>query len=81
MNVIGAFLIPIPVKVGDTVELVTPNSPQKYSIVANATDLLNVKVVTVFISQINLATDFDRTDDVFVQLNLKPGVSLTSIDA
>ncbi|MBE3118350.1 MAG: hypothetical protein IMZ50_06310, partial [Candidatus Atribacteria bacterium] len=81
MIVNGAFLMTIPVKVGDTVELATPNGPQIYTIVAIASDLLNAKVVTAFISQANLAADFGRTDDVFIQLNLKPGVQLADVDA
>ena len=81
MIVNGAFLASIPVKVGDTVELSTSNGPQVYTVVANATDLLNAKVVTAWVSQSNLAADFGRTDDVFIQLNLKPGVTIASVDA
>jgi putative ABC transport system permease protein len=81
MIVNGAFLMAIPVKVGDTVALATSNGPQKYTVVANASDLLNAKIVTAWVSQTNLATDFGRADDVFIQLNLKPGVSLNSLDA
>ncbi|MBE3037469.1 MAG: ABC transporter permease, partial [Chloroflexi bacterium] len=80
MIVNGAFLMTITVKVGDTVELATPTGPQTYTIVAIASDLLNAKVVTAFISQANLAADFGRTDDVFIQLNLKPGVQLADVD-
>jgi putative ABC transport system permease protein len=81
MIINGAFLIAIPVKVGDTVELATPNGPQNYTVVAIGTDLLNAKVVTAFISQANLAADFGRMDDIFIQLNLKPGVKLADVDA
>ena len=81
MIINGSFLMTIPVKVGDSVELATPNGPQKYTIVAIATDLLSAKVVTAFISQANLAADFGRTDDVFIQLNLKPGVKVADVDA
>jgi putative ABC transport system permease protein len=81
MIVNGAFLMAIPVKVGETVELATSNGPQTYMVVANASDLLNAKVVTAWVSQANLAADFGRTDDVFIQLNLKPGVKLDSVDA
>jgi putative ABC transport system permease protein len=81
MIVNSAFLMAIPVKVGDAVELATPAGPQTYTIVAIASDLLNAKVVTGFISQANLATDFGRTDDVFIQLNLKPGVEMEAVDA
>ena len=81
MIVNGAFLMAIPVKVGDAVELATPAGPQTYTIVAIASDLLNAKVVTAFISQANLAADFRRTDDIFIQLNLKPSVQLADVDA
>ena len=77
----GAFLATIPVKVGDTVKLATPNGPQTYTIVANGTDLLNAKIVTAWVSQANLAADFGRTDDVFIQLNLKQGVTIASVDS
>ncbi len=81
MIINGSFLMTIPVKVGDSIELATPAGPQKYTVVAIATDLLSAKVVTAFISQANLAADFGRTDDVFIQLNLKPGVKVADVDA
>ena len=81
MIVNGSFLTMIPVKVGDRVEMATPNGPQTYQVAAIATDLLNAKVVTAFISQANLAADFGRTDDVFIQMNLKPGVKAADVDA
>jgi putative ABC transport system permease protein len=80
MIINGSFLMTIPVKVGDTLDLATPNGPEKYTIVAVGTDLLSAKVVTAFISQTNLAADFGRTDDVFIQLNLKPGVKVADVD-
>ncbi len=80
MIVNGAFMAATNVKVGDTVKLSTPKGPQAYRIVALATDLLDAKVVTGFISQANLAADFGRTDDVFLQLNLKPGVKIADVD-
>jgi putative ABC transport system permease protein len=80
MIVNGSFLTTVGVKVGDTVDVSTPNGIQKYTIVASATDMLNAKVVTAFISQANLAADFGRTDDVFIQLNLKPGANAAIVD-
>ena len=80
MIVNGAFMAATNVKVGDTVKLSTPKGPQAYTIVALATDLLDAKVVTGFISQANLAADFGRSDDVFLQLNLKPGVKVADVD-
>jgi putative ABC transport system permease protein len=81
MIVNGSFLTMIPVKVGDHVEMATPNGPQTYQVAGIATDLLSAKVVTAFISQANLAADFGRTDDVFIQMNLKPGVKAADVDA
>ena len=80
MIVNGAFIAATKVKVGDTVKLSTPKGLQTYTIVALATDLLDAKVVTGFISQANLAADFGRSDDVFLQLNLKPGVKVADVD-
>jgi putative ABC transport system permease protein len=82
MIVNGSFRMGFPeLKVGDQVELTTAEGSQTYTIVAVGSDLLNAKVVTAYISQANLAADFGRTDDVFIQFNLKPGVKLESVDA
>ena len=71
----GAFLTATGTKVGDDVDLATPTGRVSYHIVAMALDVLNVKITTAYISQANLQTDFDKTEDVFLQLNLKPGVA------
>ena len=55
-------------KVGDTIELETPEGKQPYKIVALGLDLLNAKVTTAIISQANLEKDFHQTEDVFIQL-------------
>ncbi len=81
MIVNGAFVMMTNAKVGDSIEFITPKGPQSYKIVAMATDLLDAKVTTAFISQANLAADFDKTDDIFIQMNLLPGVELESVDA
>ncbi|MBN2388864.1 MAG: ABC transporter permease [Anaerolineales bacterium] len=82
MIVNGSFTIALAgLEVGDTVELATPGGDQTYTIVAVGSDLLNAKVVTAYISQANLAADFNRTDDVFIQFNLLPGVELESVDS
>jgi putative ABC transport system permease protein len=80
MIINGSFLSMIPVKVGDSVALATAHGPQKYTVIAIGTDMLSAKVVSVFISQANLAADFGRTDDVLIHLNLLPGVALDSVD-
>lgn len=60
------------ISVGDTIQLATPNGAQGYRVVAIANDFLNAKITTGYISQANLATDFKKTEDIFLQLNLKP---------
>ena len=67
-------------KVGDTIELVTSNGTVTYQVVAIATDMLNAKVVTGFISQHNMQTDFGVTDDVFIQLDLKKNADRAAVD-
>jgi putative ABC transport system permease protein len=82
MIINGSFLMAFPgIQVGDQVELATANGSQTYTIVAVGSDLLNAKVTTAFISQANLAADFGRTDDIFIQFNLQPGVELEDVDS
>ena len=81
MIVNGAFLSSTGAKVGESIDLITPNGEQTYKIVAQATDLLNAKVTTGFISQDNMAADFNKTEDVFIQMNLLPGVTLDQVDS
>ena len=80
MFVNGALLAALGKQVGDTIELVTPEGTLQYRIVAVATDLLNSKVTTAFISQANMQTDFGTTEDVFIQLNLKKGADRAAAD-
>jgi len=80
MIVNGALMATLGKQVGDTIEIVTPESTLKYRIVAVATDMLNAKVTTGFISQANLQTDFGATDDVFIQLNLKKNADRAAAD-
>jgi putative ABC transport system permease protein len=69
----GAFLLQVNAKVGDTVRLATPKGVAAYRVVAAGTDLYNAKVASVFLSQANLLADFGKAEDVYLQLNLKPG--------
>jgi putative ABC transport system permease protein len=77
----GVFMNAMGAKLGDTVDLVTSNGKITFRITAVATDILNTKVTTAFISQENMARYFDRTEDVFIQLNLKPGVQIDSVES
>jgi putative ABC transport system permease protein len=69
----GPFLVAAQKQVGDTVELLTPTGRVTYRIAASATDLLNAKLTTAYISQANLAADFGVSEDVFLQIDLRDG--------
>jgi putative ABC transport system permease protein len=67
--------------VGKRVALQTPNGPKDYTVVGVATDYLNAKLSTVYISQDNLAEDFNVTSNVLVLANAKPGAALPAVKA
>lgn len=77
----GPFLIATGTQVGDKVELLTPNGYVSYRIAASATDLLNAKLTTAYLSQENLQADFGASEDVFLQLNLEPGADREAVGA
>lgn len=66
--------------VGDTVTLSTPQGQQDYRIVAIAGDVLNMKVNTAYISQANMRADFNKTEDIFYQINLAQGANAAAVD-
>src|SRR5579859_4701229 len=61
------------VDVGSDVVIETPTGPQTYHISAIANDTLTFKIDAMYISQDNLKTDFQKTEDVLLMINLKPG--------
>jgi putative ABC transport system permease protein len=67
-------------KAGDVVPLITPNGRQNYTVVAVAGDFMNAKTNTAYTSQANLATDFNKSEDIFVQLDLTPGANVAAVD-
>ncbi|MBN2115073.1 MAG: ABC transporter permease [Anaerolineales bacterium] len=69
----SVFMIGTGLNAGDMVELSTPDGQVQYRIVAVASDLLNAKINTIYISQSNLQADFGSTEDVFIQIDLQDG--------
>jgi putative ABC transport system permease protein len=69
------------VKVGDEITLLTPTGEVQYKIVAVASDYLNAKTTTAYISQANIAADFGRTEDVMLQVNRAPGADVAQVEA
>lgn len=69
------------IHLGDEITLLTPTGQQVYRVVGIATDYLNAKTTTGYISQQNLAVDFGRNEDVFYQVNLKSGADQAAVEA
>ncbi len=67
--------------VGRRVALQTPNGVEDYLVVGVATDYLNAKLSTVYISQENLEKDFNVTSNVLVLANAKPGAPQPAVKA
>jgi len=80
MFVNGSFLATLGKQVGDTIEITTPDGTLEYRIVAMATDMLNTKIITGYISQANMQADFGTVDDVFIQLNLTKNADRAAAD-
>ena len=76
----GPFAAALGLRVGDELLLETAAGPQRYSLVAIANDYLNAKIVTAYISQDNLAADYNKTEDVMLQLNLAPGANAAQVE-
>lgn len=72
MIVNGPMAANLGARVGSVVPLLTPTGWQEYRIIAIANDYLNAKLNTAYLSHANLQADFNRTDDVLVQFNLRP---------
>lgn len=68
-------------KVGDEVALLTPTGEAVYTIVAVASDYLNAKTTTAYISQANIAADFGRSEDVMFNINRTPNADAAQVEA
>lgn len=60
-------------KVGDVIPLATPTGLQEYRIVAIGSEVLSMKINTAYISQTNMKLDFNKSEDIFYQVDLAPG--------
>lgn len=67
-------------KAGDMIQLITPMGSKTYLVAGVAGDYLNAKVMTGYISQDNLWRDFHKNEDIFYQINLKPGADATLVE-
>ncbi len=69
------------VRVGDVLDLKTPNGDFDYRVVAIGVDYLNAKLATVYISQANLQKDFNDSSDLLLMANAAPGVEKAGVRA
>jgi len=67
--------------VGKRAALETPNGLQYYTVAGVASDYLNAKLSTVYVSQDNLEKDFNVTNNVLVLANAKPGAAKPAVKA
>lgn len=68
-------------KIGDTVKALTTTGEVTYQVVGIASDYLNAKTNTAYISQANLAADFGANQDVFFQINLVKNADVNAVEA
>jgi putative ABC transport system permease protein len=76
----GILATPLGLKVGDTIPLATPTGQHDYKIVAIGTDVLSIKINTAYISQANMRLDFNKSEDILYQINLKPGADVATAE-
>ncbi len=67
------------VKPGDILPLETPNGQQPYQVVGIANDILTFKLNAIYISQANLAADFNKAEDVLLMVNVKEGADQEAV--
>lgn len=68
------------VATGQKLTLLTPSGPQEYLVAAIGSEYIMQKIAAVYISQQNLAKDFNETSDVVLLANLQAGVDTPSVD-
>lgn len=76
----GILATPLGLKVGDVIPLATPTGTQNYTIVAIGSDVLSIKINTAYISQTNMKLDFNKSEDILYQIDLKPGADAATAE-
>lgn len=69
------------IQFGDDIELLTPEGKQVYRVVGVATDFMNAKISTGYISHANMEADFNRSEDVLLQINLAPNANKDAVES
>jgi putative ABC transport system permease protein len=68
-------------KVGDVIALATPTGQHNYRIVAIGGEVLSMKINTVYISQATMKADFNKSEDVFYQVDLAPRADPAAVES
>lgn len=75
----GVFAITSGVNPGDVLTLKTPHGDREYTVAGIAFDYLNAKIATGYVSQVDLANDFNSSSDVLLLVNREPGANATEV--
>jgi putative ABC transport system permease protein len=75
----GILAVQAGLNVGDMLTLSTPQGQQDYRVVAIGGDVLSLKINTAYISQANLRADFNKSEDIFYQVNLAQGADQAAV--
>lgn len=67
------------VDVGGRLVIDTPSGPRSYRVAGVGSDYLNAKLATVYVSQDDLARDFNVSTDLLIMGNSRPGVDETAL--
>jgi putative ABC transport system permease protein len=77
LNPVSALVLGV--DVGDTFELQTLEGVQTYHVVGVASDYLNFKIASVFISQDNLHADFQSDEAIMIMVTARDGADVTAV--
>jgi putative ABC transport system permease protein len=77
----GIYAAQAGLKIGSQVTLQTPNGSQIYTVAGTGIDYLNSKLATIYISQENLAADFNVSSDMLLMANRAAGASAPAVES
>lgn len=68
-------------KIGESITLPTPAGPRDYRIVGLASDYLNAKIATIYVSMQSIEQDFLKNEDILLQIGLKDPTNRAEAEA
>ena len=76
----GIFAAQNGLALGDDLTLKTPEGAEQYHVIAVGGDFLNYKLATGYVSQANLAQDFNETADLLVMVDQAVGANAAEVN-